>query len=71
MVAPDEVFDSVGCIEAKEERALKKNWIDICTYLNPQIECKIQTVQIFGTIHLRRRHLLGGRGQKLAKFADR
>jgi hypothetical protein len=24
----------------------------------------------FGTIHLRRRHFLGGRGQKLAKFAD-
>ena len=23
-----------------------------------------------GTIHLRRRHFLGGRGQKLAKFAD-
>ena len=23
-----------------------------------------------GTIHLRRRHVLGGRGQKIAKFAD-
>ncbi len=23
-----------------------------------------------GTIHLRRRHVLGGRGQKFAKFAD-
>ena len=23
-----------------------------------------------GTIHLRRRHALGGRGQKFAKFAD-
>jgi hypothetical protein len=41
LAAPDEVFDSVWCIEAKKERALKK------IGLNPQIEFKIQTVQRF------------------------
>ena len=39
LASPDEVFDSVGCIEA-----LKKNGL---RYLNPQSEWKIQTVQIF------------------------
>jgi hypothetical protein len=55
-------------------------YVDIYNFnLIPQysiMSCKFQhdAKNIFelklGTIHLRRRHFLGGRGQKLAKFAD-
>ena len=48
--------------------------MDLLTLCNDTLGFKMHAKELcasnIGTIHLRRQHLLGGRGQELAKFAN-
>ena len=58
-------FTSLKSIHGSED-GLDRSTLD----KNTTLEIGRFLLIYYGTIHLRRRHCLGGRGQKFAKFAD-